>query len=186
MSRRSAIQALHSLARKPLTAAELREIIGRRGYVENAHRTTAMVRVVELDTTLALCLRRRMRHLKKSEYEALFVGETPLGSFSAKIKLGYALALYGPQTRDDLEMVREIRNAFAHAFAHCSKDIDFNTSQIAACCELLHACDILQNGDTPATEPYSRYVKTAVLIEMSLTGAAAGAFIGAEHAKRLP
>src|SRR5262249_54463894 len=45
----------------------------------------------------------------------LFEGMGPLATFSAKIKLGYALGFYGPRTRHDFLIFNEIRNAFAHA-----------------------------------------------------------------------
>ena len=54
----------------------------------------------------------RMRDLTKKEEDELFDGLAPLAPFSAKIRIGYALRIYGEQT---LNAVREIRNAFSHA-----------------------------------------------------------------------
>lgn len=38
----------------------------------------------------------------------------PFATFSAKIKLGRALAIYGPKTEDRLTRIKDIRNVFAH------------------------------------------------------------------------
>lgn len=44
------------------------------------------------------------------------------GNFFAKIDLGYLLEMYGPDTRNDLHIIRDIRNKFAHIPA--AKDFD--------------------------------------------------------------
>jgi hypothetical protein len=52
---------------------------------------------------------------------------------SDKIKLAYGLALIGEQTRRDLNRLRDIRNAFAHA----RQNITFDTKAIANICGAL-------------------------------------------------
>jgi DNA-binding MltR family transcriptional regulator len=56
-----------------------------------------------------------MRSLKVEEFNQLFTGTAPLTSFSARTKVAYAFNLIGPKTRDDLDKLRELRNAFAHS-----------------------------------------------------------------------
>jgi hypothetical protein len=56
----------------------------------------------------------------------------PLGTFSAKIWLGYGLELYGPKTRHDLES--HIRNAFAHT----KKAITFESPAVENKCSGFH------------------------------------------------
>lgn len=46
----------------------------------------------------------------------------PFGTFAAKIKLGRALAAYGPKTEERLSLIKDIRNVFAHR----STPIDFS------------------------------------------------------------
>lgn len=46
----------------------------------------------------------------------------PFGTFAAKIKLGRALATYGPETEERLCRIKDIRNVFAHR----SSPIDFS------------------------------------------------------------
>lgn len=51
----------------------------------------------------------------------------PLGTFSAKIKMGRALGLYDPETERTLDQIRTIRNVFAHAL----RPVDFDHPTIA-------------------------------------------------------
>lgn len=66
--------------------------------------------------------------------EAVFGAQGPLYSFASKITMGHALGIYGPKTRSDLDAIRNIRNAFAHAL----EDIDFLNSEIANECDKLN------------------------------------------------
>jgi hypothetical protein len=74
----------------------------------------------------------------------------PSGNFASKIKDCFALGLIGPVTRDELDSIREIRNAFAHT----GRLIGFHTKEVADACEIL-----------PATEqeisPRDRYWRAA-------------------------
>jgi hypothetical protein len=58
--------------------------------------------------------------------EALFSENGPLSSFSNKILMGRAIKIYGPKTFDNLDRIRHIRNAFAHAHA----PVSFATKEI--------------------------------------------------------
>lgn len=48
----------------------------------------------------------------------------PLGTFSSRIKAGYALGLINEEQFRDLECLRKIRNEFAHSWGHLSLDQD--------------------------------------------------------------
>ena len=64
--------------------------------------------------------------------DTLFGGNTPgaIGGFYNKIIVGSALGLYPKPFQDDLDAIRHIRNAFAHAKGH----INFEIPQIKAAC----------------------------------------------------
>jgi hypothetical protein len=48
-------------------------------------------------------------------FDELFEGAAgPLGTFSSRIKIGYAIKLYGEEAYKDLNRMRKIRNEFAH------------------------------------------------------------------------
>ena len=57
--------------------------------------------------------------LTKDEEKRLFAYEFqgPLADFSSRIKLGYAMYLFGRETREDMEIIRRVRNLFAHQSA---------------------------------------------------------------------
>jgi len=64
----------------------------------------------------------------KETTERLTGDRGSVNSFSQKIDLGFALALYDKATQSDLHRIRAIRNAFAHTFM----PIDFDTPQVAS------------------------------------------------------
>ena len=45
----------------------------------------------------------------------LFAFPEPLSTFSAKIDFAYEVKIIGPKTRHDLDLIRELRNGFAHS-----------------------------------------------------------------------
>jgi DNA-binding MltR family transcriptional regulator len=56
----------------------------------------------------------------KSKNDDLFDPDRPIGSFSAKIKLAYRLGLIDDEFCSALNMLRKIRNDFAHSSLHKS------------------------------------------------------------------
>jgi DNA-binding MltR family transcriptional regulator len=55
----------------------------------------------------------------------LFRDGAPLGSFATRIKIGFAIGLYGKETYQDLREINHIRNAFAHQLA--ASDFQFQS-----------------------------------------------------------
>jgi DNA-binding MltR family transcriptional regulator len=60
----------------------------------------------------------------------LFGYPAPLDSMNSKIRVAYALGIFGKATRDSLAEVTRIRNLFAHA----PTLVNFNTPEILAAC----------------------------------------------------
>jgi hypothetical protein len=89
-----------------------------------------------------------------------------------KIKRGYALALFGEKTRDDLESIREIRISFAHSLTL----LRFETVEVAKICAELHIPSTIKTMDrmllaTGRTEtPRRRYIETTLTIAGRLKG----------------
>lgn len=73
----------------------------------------------------------------KGKLEYMFGSGAPLRDFSAKIKMGFALGVYGPNTRADLDSIREVRNSFAHTMS----PIDFNTPEVENVCKRIVILD---------------------------------------------
>jgi mannitol operon repressor len=72
-------------------------------------------------------------NIRPKQRSRLFGRNAPLASLSNKASLAFALDIIGPQTFENLEHIREIRNAFAHSKRH----ISFRTKQVRDVCGLL-------------------------------------------------
>jgi DNA-binding MltR family transcriptional regulator len=102
--------------------------------------------------------------MSEKELAELFDGTAPLSTFSAKIKIAYAMGIIGKLTRHDLEKLREIRNAFAHSIRHLS----FDLPEIANIVESFNALK-----DSPEAEKFSvqhKFVTAATSLMMVLVG----------------
>jgi len=67
----------------------------------------------------------------------------PLGSFYSATLLAFAMGLIDETTKKQLNLIRDIRNAFAHAL----RPISFKTPEIVEACEKLHR--LHHGGDDP-------------------------------------
>ena len=59
---------------------------------------------------------------------------SPLHSFAARIRVGFALGIYGPKMNEDLETIKYIRNLFAHF----PEPATFNVQQLEELCNGLN------------------------------------------------
>jgi hypothetical protein len=96
----------------------------------------------------------------ESEQKKLFSGggDGPM-NFAVKIRLAYALGVYGPNSRDDLDVMRHIRNFFAHDRSH----LTFDDKDVAALCGQLKWVSAYPWGGVVGEEPTTprqRYVET--------------------------
>jgi DNA-binding MltR family transcriptional regulator len=77
--------------------------------------TTAILGAVMVEHELDHLLRSKLKH-KDDQTWAMLTGDTgPLRTFHSKIAIGYALGIYDQRMHTDLNIVRNIRNAFAHS-----------------------------------------------------------------------
>jgi hypothetical protein len=98
------------------------------------------------------------------EYDALdlhadlFGGDKPgaINGFYGKIILGHALGLYTDAFKDDLDRIRHIRNAFAHA----TEEISFKTQEVSEVCDFNVTEYFETTGETKMTfkDARDRYV----------------------------
>jgi len=77
-------------------------------------RGAALIAGAVLDEVLEMAMTARLIELGRDQHDSLFARGRPLDSFAAKIALGYALGLYPNTARVLLEMIRDVRNKFAH------------------------------------------------------------------------
>jgi DNA-binding MltR family transcriptional regulator len=93
----------------------------------------AILACVLIEHELDRLLRNKLKKKDDNTWQALQSETGPLRSFSAKISMAYALGIHTEKIQHDLNVVRIIRNAFAHS----KKLIDFNDPLIIS--ELISA-----------------------------------------------
>lgn len=100
-----------------------------------ADHAIALMGASYIEKALLVAIKSRLIPLTESEEKALFFYENrgALSDLSSRIKIAYALDIIGPKTRDDLEHVREVRNAFAHALT----PIGFEFKEVSDVCSAL-------------------------------------------------
>jgi hypothetical protein len=91
-----------------------------------------------VETSLRRLLKSQLRDdLTSQDERQIFEYEGALGGFSSRIVMAYAMKLIGPDSRHDLDLIRHLRNAFAHS----RFPIKFETPEIKAGCDQLRYSD---------------------------------------------
>lgn len=132
-------KALRRFIKSPASMDEANQLA--REINTSSPRGGAMVAASFLDDFLMKLILVHLEALSDSEVDGLFGPERPLGTFSSKIKLGRALGLFGPRTAHDLNLIREIRNAFAHGL----RKMNFETPEIRQLVGSLHVINDVAN-----------------------------------------
>src|SRR5271169_5654233 len=105
----SPVQALRKLSRRDSTpehhAAYVEQLMP-----ETNHRGACIILCANVETAFDAALQAM---LFLDETSSLLDGEDQFSAFVRKIELGYALRIFGMQTRDNLSIMRHLRNAFA-------------------------------------------------------------------------
>jgi hypothetical protein len=120
-----------------------------------------------IDNLLEYAILTKFVRLNKKKRDKLFRNPTaPLSSMSAKIAVANALGILGDEPRAQLDRIRSIRNAFAHAM----KTIMFDDPLIAEECKKLDPRRIISGGTyQPSTDSArERFQITGTLISMIL------------------
>ena len=92
-------------------------------------RGAALVGAALLDKQLHDLLRSHLLD-KKESLELLEGGSAPLGTFSARIKASYCLGLITDLEHRELQLIRKVRNEFAHQ----THGLTFQNEKIASLC----------------------------------------------------
>jgi hypothetical protein len=103
---------------------------------ETNHRGACIILCANVETALDAALQ---AILSLDESSTLLDGEDQFSTFARKIELGYALRIYGEQTRDNLTIMRHLRNAFAHA----KIPLPFDTPEVANVCQQFTTMGVL-------------------------------------------
>jgi hypothetical protein len=109
-------------------------------------RGMGILMVTGVEDALAAAIEARLS-IATGQHEALFGFDAPIGTFANKIRIGFALEIFGPATKQNLELLKAIRNAFAHS----KISIDFETPAVKNACDLLELTRLQTRSD--GTQP---------------------------------
>jgi hypothetical protein len=129
-SRRDSLQKLDKklkdLARKVPEGEELFAILLGLAHdsppAASADRTATIVATTFLEHALKNALLKHFPNdISESDSKSIFEGDaSPLGTFAARITTAKVLNIITQEQREDLDTIRNIRNAFAHSMTHIS------------------------------------------------------------------
>jgi len=111
-------------------------------------RACALIAAATVESFLTNAILLKLENIDDKTVKKLKNQNGALSGFFSKIYLGYTLGLYDKATRDDLETIRNIRNAFAHA----SRPISFLNEEVSAACDNLDPKSV--NIDFLTTEKF--------------------------------
>ena len=115
-------------------------------FYADSDRAVGILQASAVEVQLEAALKGEMKAtISKDVLSDIFAFNGPLGTFSSKILIGHGLGLFGKKTFHDLELIRELRNAFAH----CGKPMKFATPVIANMCKHLLIPDIANVASIP-------------------------------------
>ncbi|QEH78074.1 transcriptional regulator [Sphingomonas sp. C8-2] len=100
----------------------------------------------------------------KAAGELLDGGTAPLGTFSARIKAAYALGLIDTFELNECNLIRKIRNEFAHSV----HGLAFEGPKVAALCAKLQS-DLPGGREAFAGKPRGVFINAVILMVMRLT-----------------
>jgi hypothetical protein len=90
----------------------------------------------------------------KINKEQLFDGHGPLATFSSKINIAYAFGLISKSSRDDLNIIKAIRNNAAHRIDHFS----FENKDVKQRCSSLSSRQPANTSDMPNVDKKMRFL----------------------------
>lgn len=142
------IRNLRAITRTSPRAEDVDDI-ERELYSSGSDRAMAIMFGSFVENNLEYLLAAHMRQdLNSKDRKMLFEYEGAVGTFSSKIVVAYALKLIGPTCRADLDIIRFLRNEFAHSRIHFS----FETPEVKT------ICDQFKIVDLPGTHIPSNYL----------------------------
>ncbi|MFY7837735.1 MAG: hypothetical protein ACOVQ0_15790 [Novosphingobium sp.] len=107
--------SIQSLTREKPEMGNVKEYL--KTLIEVDDRSCAIMGAALVEECLEIAIRCRIVDPGKDIADGWFRGpNAPFGSFSAKIQMGLALAIFGPQNHGRILAIKDIRNAFAHRF----------------------------------------------------------------------
>jgi DNA-binding MltR family transcriptional regulator len=129
-SRKTKKRTLRTIDKDRLSVQELTETF--QEIVGVSDRSAAILVAAHIDSALSdLIEAELLTSIEEDAIKPLYERDGALSTFFSKVHLGYAMSLYDDKVRDDLEVIRRVRNSFSHV----RRAINFNTPEIADECK---------------------------------------------------
>jgi hypothetical protein len=123
--------ALRGLVAAELSPDFLLQFFTEIGDLHN-ERGAALLLARHLEDALQFAIVNRLK-IPPDRFVDMFEYDRPAGNFDNKIRLAHSIRLITDRTRNTIEVIKQIRNAFAHAL----NPISFDTEQVATACLLI-------------------------------------------------
>jgi hypothetical protein len=133
----SITKSLRDLSRQEASAEDMAEF-EKQVELETNDRGAAILMATNVELALSLAIF-RLLDWDDTSRERLESDAGPISSFSKRILLGRALGIYGDTMQYNLDMVRQIRNAYAHSHV----PITFETKEVKDAVGLLKQIELL-------------------------------------------
>ena len=128
-------------------------------FTRQGDRGTALVAAAWLDDAMEARIRAACRP-NKATVDEMLRPDGPLGSFSARIKLAFLFDLIEPMVKKDLDLIRRIRNEFAHK----RHNLTFVSNVIRNRCDELHGAKAFRLGVVPLRSPKQKFLFTVYFL----------------------
>jgi hypothetical protein len=123
-------------------------------------RGAAIVGAAYVDLVVREALTARMRDLPDI-LTLLFENRGPLQDFGARIQLAFAIGVYGRGAYNDLCIIKDVRNAFAHS----AEAMDFDHAEIERRCAELWFAKTIHYGKRPMpSTAKERFIRSIELL----------------------
>lgn len=131
-------------------------------FQDETDRGAALVGAAMIDQKLVDTLRSFMVK-DKITGDLIEGGTAPLGTFSARIKACYALGLIDEHERYECDLIRKVRNEFAHSI----HGLAFSDAKISAFCDRLRS-DLPGGREAFQSNPRGVFINAVVLTMLRL------------------
>ncbi len=132
----------------------------RRPYAAGGRRGLPLVGAALIDERLQETLRSFFCECRVSS-KLLDEGDAPLGTLSSRARACYALGLIDDFEFAEIELIRKVRNEFAHA----KHGVSFRTEKVMSLCSTLRS-DLPEGAGHPTSDPRFRFTNAVICVTL--------------------
>lgn len=153
---------LRTLSRKWPNAEQLSGMFD--ALEQQDDRNSAIIAASGVEVMLRMAIQIQLASRTPEEFDFLFGENGPFGGFGQKVHTSYGMGIIGIQTKKLLQIIRLVRNTFAHFWGR----IDFETKEISDACLILTPFDIFQVSSIKPEYGRTLTAKSAYLTSCTL------------------